>query len=630
MNRLQSTNSGSFQQWLSQRSEAERAILGQLWALSDDDTADVERMSAAMLRPETLELLLARLPVAERKALEQVQRYGGQIAAPILERDFGRVRAHASYQNPRAYLLALEQPPEPTEALFLKGLIEDERRAGWHVYRIPEQIFALLPSVPLRSSELELEAMPAPEPPVEMIEAEPQRLEQLMLEFLIAARRQHLPVLATGALTKEALKQLDMAWNKTRGKDAPSRESYWPYAQFMRMLAVSARLVRIDAGNLLQPTREALQWIQLSAHMRVRRLLEAWVDSAWDELRVYAGLKIGNELRRTMPAEKRSLLRLLVQLPVNEWLSLDTLVEEIYKRDPDFMRPDGEYTNWRITDRYGRSADGFEHWADVEGQFIRIVITGTLHWLGLMDLSILNDVPQSLRITRFGYAVLHDLEPERVTEPAPIVVQPNFEVIVPPDASPYDRFQLDRIAERVTNEETRIFRLTRRSVQDALEQGVELEEMLSFLEQRSTQAIAQNVLASLRDWAGTQRRLSLRRAAILSAESAALLEQLRHDKRIRLPGRALNEQEWELPESEAALLAERLRKSSYGVQNDAPDVDAPLSERDLTTILAALLTISRKPGSDGVSSALLQRVMRLLPEKQIQRAYELARAMGEK
>ena len=625
MNRSQSMHAPSFQEWLGQRGESERLILAQLWALSAEDSVDVARMSAAMLRPETLQSLLERLPEAELRALQRVQSYGGQIAAAILERDFGRVRTHANYQNPRAYLLALEQLPEPTEALFLKGLLHEERRAAGHVYRIPDEIFAVLPSVPLRSTQLALSLSTPAQAPAEIISAEVDRLERCMLEFLIAARRQRLPVLATGALTKEGLKQLDMAWNKNKGKDAPSRESYWPYAQFTRMLAISANLVRIDAGNLLCPTREALTWMRLSDYQRSRQLLEAWIASAWDDMRIFAGLKFGNELRRHMPGEKRALLQLIVQLPIDQWISLDTLVEAIYSADPDFMRTDGEYGHWRITDRFGRNIDGFEHWHDVEGQFIRIVIAGSLYWLGLLDLSVLNDAPYAVRLTNYGAAVLRNQAPEPSAYTARIVVQPNFEVVVPPETSLYDRFQIDRIAELVSGDETQLFRLTRRSIQAALEGGAEFEEIMDFLEASTAQALSQNVLASLREWAGSQRRLSLRRAAILSAESAALLEQVRHDRRIRLSGRALNEQEWELPESEAAILAERLRQSSYGVQNDAPDVDAPLSERDMTSILAALLFVSRHDPTHLVSGALLQRVLRLLPERQVQRAYELAR-----
>ncbi len=629
MSILHSRHSSSFQDWLSQRSEPERAILAQLWALSAEDCADVERMSAAMLRPEVLERILERLPDVELEALQKVQSYGGQILAPILERDFGRIRAHASYQNPRAYLLALEQPPEPAEALFLKGLLQEDKRSGRPVYRIPDEIFAALPHVELRSTELELLAAPAPEAPAEIVAAEPRRLDRLMLGFLIAARRQRLPVLATGALTKEGLKQLDIAWNKNKGKNAPSRESYWPYAQFLRMLALSAGLVRIDAANLLLPTQAALTWMQLPAHQRSRRLLEAWIDSDWDDLRTFAGLKVGNEFRRKRHAEKRSLLRLIVQLPADQWVRLDTLVEAIYTIDPDFARPDGDYTNWRIMDRFGRLVDGFEHWNDVEGQLIRMSLVGSLYWLGLVDISVLNNVSDCVRLTSFGAAVLRDQEPEQPELVVPLVVQPNFEVVVLPETNLYACFQLDRIAESISSEETQLFRLTRRSVQDALEGGATVDELLGFLERSTAQELPQNVLASLREWAGAQRRLSLRRAVIVSAESAALLEQLRHDRRIKLSGRALNEQEWELPESEAAILAERLRKSNYGVQNDAPNVDAPLSERDMTAIFAALLVVSRRDTTNLVSNALLQRVIRLLPERQVQRAYELARSASD-
>src|SRR5690242_12893895 len=122
-----------------------------------------------MLEPAAIERLLASLSPRERAALTLVQQHGGSIAVPVLEREFGGVRSHADYPNPRAYLLALEQPPSPTERLWALALLiatpDDLRNSAsdrGRAYTIPADLLALLPPVPAR--EMELRLLPAAVP----------------------------------------------------------------------------------------------------------------------------------------------------------------------------------------------------------------------------------------------------------------------------------------------------------------------------------------------------------------------------------------------------------------------------------------------------------------------------------
>jgi hypothetical protein len=113
----------TLRRWLAARGASERATLARLWFLREEVSRSPEALAEAMLEPAAVERLLASLSPRERAALTLVQQHGGSIAAPVLEREFGNVRRHADYPNPRAYLLALEQPASPTERLWALALL---------------------------------------------------------------------------------------------------------------------------------------------------------------------------------------------------------------------------------------------------------------------------------------------------------------------------------------------------------------------------------------------------------------------------------------------------------------------------------------------------------------------------
>ncbi|HEX9441682.1 MAG TPA: helicase-associated domain-containing protein, partial [Roseiflexaceae bacterium] len=217
--------------------------------------------------------------------------------------------------------------------------------------------------------------------------------------------------------------------------------------------------------------------------------------------------------------------------------------------------------------------------------------------------------------------------PPAMPPPEPLVVQPNFEVVAPAYASPYARFQLGRVAERASGEETEIYKLTKRSVQAALERGITIEDLLRFLRDQSGGEPPQNVAASLREWAGQHGQVALRRGVLLEADDPALLEQIRRDKRVRMPQvEPLNESAWLLREGDAPDLAERLRKAGYGLTGDGESAHTPLREHDLTVLFAALEFYTHACVAIGIegeaSVAMRQRVAKLLPDRSLNRAFQ--------
>jgi hypothetical protein len=147
------------------------------------------------------------------------------------------------------------------------------------------------------------------------------------------------------------------------------------------------------------------------------------------------------------------------------------------------------------------------------------------------------------------------------------------------------------------------------------------------LSEHSAHALPQNVVASVREWAGQHGQVVLRRGVLLEAKDALMLEQIKRDKRVRMPVfEALTEQAWLIREGDAPEIAERLRKAGYGLSGDDESPQAPLREQDLSVLFTALEFYTQACAELAIehdaSAALRRRVMRLLPDRAINRAYQ--------
>jgi hypothetical protein len=616
----------TLRRWLSERSASERATIAQLWSLPAAAARAPEMLAEALLRPDAVARTLAGLGTRERAALERVQQHGGALAAAVLEREFGRVRNYADYPNQRAYLLALEQPPSPTERLFTLALLLPLPHGRG--YAIPSDLMALLPPAPERICTLRL---PPAATPDQIVPADPHLAERFLLILMALGQDGLLEVIPSGGLNKASLVRI-AKWRDSKDKfEGAWREEHWPYVSFLRRIAEGAGLLRVGADAHLRPTGAALDWMRQPPAARSQRLLEGWVGSSWDELASFLGIKVQRGYSRDLPAAKRAILQLLGQVPAGEWIALDQLVAAVKAVEPDFARPDGRYDTWGLVGYTRQPLDGFERWDDVEGQQLRMIASGTLHWLGLTDLGMQGERVASFRINQLGATLLGAGPAPSDSPEEPLVVQPNFEVIAPAFATPYARFQLGRIAARAPAAgATEIYTLTKKSVQMALERGISLDDMLRFLREQSGREPPQNVAATLREWAGQHGQVTLRRSLLLEADDAALLERIRRDKRVKLPRvEHLTNTAWLVREADSAALADRLRKAGYGLAGDGIESDAPLKEHDLTVLFAALEFYAHacaKLGIEGdASGALRMRVARLLAEKQLNRAYQASR-----
>jgi hypothetical protein len=634
--RTHTTTDPTLRGWLATRSPSEWATFARLWALPE--VANAEELADAMLAPPAIARVLAALGERERAALDRLLREErAALPAAVFEREFGGVRAAEQYPNPRAYLLSLAQPPSPAERLYTLGLVFLRELGAERRYFVPPDVRELLPPVPQHDPSLHLAPAPAPR---RVVEGDAAEFEYTLVTLLVLAQAGQLTLTPNGTLTKAAMVALAKRWGQKRDDlRGATHERHWPYVRFLRTVAQGAGFVRSTSTAELRPTAAAHEWLAAPPPERARRLLDGWAESEWDELSDALGMKVTRyAFGRDLPGARRAILAMLREAPLGEWVTWDNLFDEVQRATPDFARPHGRYDNWGLVSYRGEHLDGYEHWRDVEGEQLRASIAGSLRWLGLSDYG--GDEgeddkearPVSFRINALGAAALGVAPAPDLPPPAPVVVQGTYEVLVPRHAAPLARFEVARVAAYRSGGELERYQLTRPSVQAAVAADIDIVAFARALERASGAELPPNVAYSLREWAGQYGSLQIGPAALLRAEDPLLLEQVRRDKRIRMPKHEqLAPGVVALGEGDAAKLSEDLRRAGYGLAGEVQAANgSPLKPNDLVVLYAALEFYAHacaELGIDGeASGALRQRVGRLLDMRQRERA---ARAQYE-
>jgi hypothetical protein len=273
------------------------------------------------------------------------------------------------------------------------------------------------------------------------------------------------------------------------------------------------------------------RWLSATPDHQLSVLQEAWRDDpAWNDLCHVPALICDQETpwQNDPVATRQALLSLLARCPPGEWWSLASFVAAVKETHPDFQRPDGDYASWYIRDAgRGDYISGFESWERIEGALIADLLTGALPWLGIVATAVGETAAGTACCLTEAGARLLGLLPSTPEDHAPpsIIVHPDFRVELPPPSSLYTRFQLERFSD-LEGLEPCIYRLTTASLGRALARDIQVEQVLTFLQQASQHPLPANVAGQLRLWAGRFAQVSLEEVALLQVKSERALKDL--------------------------------------------------------------------------------------------------------
>jgi hypothetical protein len=227
----------------------------------------------------------------------------------------------------------------------------------------------------------------------------------------------------------------------------------------------------------------------------------------------------------------RTMSRLATGHP-QDWISLLDLVAQIRRNDYSFLferRHRSNYGGLYTSPYYGPNNPygiTFQHvkdeasgWNLVEYWFVVNVLTGPLHWMGLVELRYEradekgeNAPPSAYRLTDVGAWLLGVGEQPRFIESGGrLIVQPNFTILALEPISDAVLTELDHFAESQGGERAIAYHLTRESLYRGQQSGWDAVRVTQFLETHHGAPIPTNVRRSLEEWEISHRRITFHR-----------------------------------------------------------------------------------------------------------------------
>jgi hypothetical protein len=240
---------------------------------------------------------------------------------------------------------------------------------------------------------------------------------------------------------------------------------------------------------------------------------------------------------------RRVILEYLTTLPASTWWSLSSFISAIKQRNPDFQRPAGDYDSWFI--RSGTSGEylrGFDHWDEVDGRLIRYIITGPLHWLGVLDLARPEAEQEvtAFRLSTWSKALLKDEAPEGLpVEEEPLVVRSDARLSARRLAPRRVRYQVARFCEWVkeTPDEYQ-YRINPASLARARQQGLTVSQLIALLT-RHAKVVPPSLIKALERWEKQGSEARFEQTVVLRVVSEDILVALRKSRASRFLGESL-------------------------------------------------------------------------------------------
>jgi hypothetical protein len=289
-----------------------------------------------------------------------------------------------------------------------------------------------------------------------------------------------------------------------------------------------AHLIESTGERTFALTNTGREWEQLELDAKLTSLIEHSIDDRELSGEHYHQVRM-----------RRILMRLLKRVEPMVWYDLmyaPFLARNTYLCSLDELLVD-EYFASRFQSGQYTPMEDIQRMAWNLMRWVR----ERLHLLGLVDLGYDKaGRPVAMRLTRIGARLLGvvDGSPASLTNGSPLVgnlvVTPDFEVVLFPTGDDGELVHdLDRFCTREKLGSVIHFRISQKSVQRALSEGMFLKRIVHTLEHHSRTPVPQNVLYSIRDWAAQCGLMHLANDYCVRSENVDLLRRFQQDPGVK-------------------------------------------------------------------------------------------------
>jgi hypothetical protein len=502
-------------------------IVAEAWGveLAAPETREaLTELRDSLLERELVAEIFESLPELVRAALAALQQKDGRIPWAQFIRSYGEIREIGPGRRDRER--PDRNPVSAAETLWYHALIAraffDTSSGPQEFAYIPDDLLPLLPPAP------EKETQPG------ILEEQP-----LLGRTATPKERAHF-LLAEDSILDHICTLLAAARLSLPAPLLPGTPA--PLLPFTQTLLTTANL--LAPGGLLPDPEAARVHLEASRSEAMLQLVQAWLNSeTHNDLHLLPNLQPEGEWSNDPLKTRQFMIGLLQIIPEKTWWSISAFVADIRRDYPDFQRPAGDYDSWFLrdtrTDEYLR---GFEHWDSVDGALIRYLISGPLHWLGVMDLAVPGEdsepeMATAFRLSRWGVDLLNGIAPKGFPrEQDQLHVRSDGRIGIPSQAPRAVRYQVARFCHwgEAKAHEYR-YRMTPASLEKALDQGLQIKHLQTLLA-RHAGHVPPNIVTALQRWDRRGTEIRFQNALILRVGSPKILEALRGSRAARFLG----------------------------------------------------------------------------------------------
>lgn len=411
------------------------------------------------------------------------------------------------------------------------------------------------PGATLFIPEIIRQYLPQPEPvpdqdsewrPTRVQTGEPTLLLRDLYLYWDFVRRNRVSLIQAGFVGKRSLKAINaILLVPDPSLDSVRREDETGRLYLLRRLLESLELVRREKGQLRLNPESPLhipEFWSAPPSDQLRACLEAWVKSGDEQTPERHNIaQYGPNYERASSV----FVEALRALPPTSWFEPADLLERVQELDVDFLFPDhSRIENYRgswyysyASGRYlGHPTDVLHTIEELEALFVNRCISGFFLQLGAVELGCdapRGDTWQVFRLTSIGHHILgtrkaDDSSGSDQDQMGRLVIQPNFHLVALGPVSLASVARIELFADREAADQGAFqFRLSRESVYRAQQQGMDVADVIRFLEQISDVDLPQNVQRSLNEWSAQHEQIVFRTGvSVLQTADADLMTEL--------------------------------------------------------------------------------------------------------
>jgi len=510
----------------------------------------IYRIRSELLDPTKLRKHISRLSPPERETLRNLlDRKGVCVYRELLDTGFQKRYDHSKAEYVNSLL--------STSGLLFTAALGDNKYNN--LLMIPRDIFYIIDRgyKDDRRSLRELDTVSyigKTRQPSYILDNSNNLLRDLVI-FAAYINRNSVRKLSTGGIGKNDLKKIVpyLSAHKTP-----------KYAAFLALFLISRKFL-VGVGKVWRVNQTFLRWLA-DAHKCYQDIYEFWLETnLWNE-EYFDGDTKHTDTPPTglvnAPELRKLVLKNIASIPTPGWIQFGAFAENI---------------NPQIEMALPRREGGMGHdkWSRTNRAVLESIIGETLYWIGVTSIGVY-DKKDITKIghepplgadgrrrrrppARSGTQFLFQLTPlgrfildGPYTEPAKLfqarddtmlplkceaekfIVQPNLEIITPPDLDLNIFYRLNEFCDIKAVDVMSTLVLTRDSIREGMDKGLRGEDILQFLAEHSQSEIPETVRHLIQECSDKHGELDIGElAGYIRVADRILLEELRSNKRIQ-------------------------------------------------------------------------------------------------